>query len=82
MMVLCPEKALNYDDPGRHDLKQQTMRINDSSHRLQTRSGASSSIESGPRGTTFLSARAYHSGATPSARARLCRFLEAGHMPL
>jgi len=64
-MVLCLEKALNNDDPGRHDLKQQTMRINFSPHRLQTCSGASGSIETGPRGTTFLSARAYLSGATP-----------------
>jgi len=57
MIVLRLEKALRYDDPGRHDLKQQAMRINDSPHRLQTRSGASSSIETGPRGTT-LSVRA------------------------
>jgi hypothetical protein len=50
-------KALRYDDPGRHDLKQQAMRINDSPHRLQTCSGASGSIETDPRGTT-LSVRA------------------------
>jgi hypothetical protein len=53
MIILCLEKALRYDDPGWHDLKQQAMRINDSPHRLQTRSGASGSIETDPRGTTL-----------------------------
>ena len=47
-MVLCLKKAINYDDPGRHDLKQQTMRINDLPHRLQICSGASGSIEIRP----------------------------------
>jgi hypothetical protein len=58
MIVLCLEKALSYDDPGWHDLKQQAMRVYDSPHPLQTCSGASGSIETGPRGTTFRSAPA------------------------
>jgi hypothetical protein len=53
MMVLCLEKELRYDNPGRRDPKQQAMRINDSPDRLQTCSGASGSIESGLRGTAF-----------------------------
>lgn len=61
-MVLCLEKALRYDDPGRQDLKKQAIRVNDSPHRLQTCSGASGSIETDPRGTTFLFTR---SSATP-----------------
>jgi len=64
-MGLCLEKELRYDNPGRHDPKQQAMRINDSSRRLQTCSGASGAIESGPSGTRLLSARAYLSSATP-----------------
>ena len=51
VIVLFLEKALRYDNPGRHDQKQQTMRINDLPHRLQICSGASGTIESGPRGT-------------------------------
>jgi hypothetical protein len=65
MMVLCLEKELRYDNPGRRDSKQQAMRINDSPDRLQTCSGASGSIETDPRGMTFRSARAYLSGVTP-----------------
>jgi hypothetical protein len=65
MLVLCLEKALSYDDPGWHDLKQQAMRINDLPDRLQSCSGASGSIETDPRGTTFLSARVYLSSAKP-----------------
>jgi len=65
VIVLCLEKALSYDDPGRHDLKQQAMRINDSPDRSQTCSGASGSIETDPRGMTFRSERAYLSGVTP-----------------
>jgi hypothetical protein len=64
MMVLRLEKALSYDDPGWYDLKQQAMRINDLPDRLQSCSGASGSIETDPRGTAFLSARAYLSGVT------------------
>jgi hypothetical protein len=63
MIILRLEKALSYDDPGWHDLKQQAMRINDSHYRLQTRSGMSGPIETDSRGAT--SARAYISGATP-----------------
>src|ERR1700730_13415728 len=74
MIVVCLEKALSYDDPGRHDLKQQAMRINDSPDRSQTCSGASGSIGTDPRGTTFRSARAYLSGATPIRARRFAVF--------
>jgi len=68
MMVLWLEKELRYDNPGRHDPKQQAMRINDSPDRLQTCSGSSGSIE------TALHAAC--AGADVSLRrARLCRFL-------
>jgi hypothetical protein len=60
MIILRLEKSLSYDDPGWHDLKQQAMRINGSPHRLQTCSGASGSIETGPRVRP-----GYPSGATP-----------------
>jgi hypothetical protein len=80
MIVLCLEKALSYDDPGPHDAKQQAMRINDSPDRLQTCSGASTSIETNPRGKTFRSARAYLSGATPIRWHAALPFLEAGHV--
>jgi hypothetical protein len=79
-MVLCLEKELRYDNPGRHDPKQQVMRINDSSRRLQTCSGASGSIESGPSGTTLLSARAYLCSATPlRSRTALTFFVCRSH---
>jgi hypothetical protein len=81
MNVLCFEKALSYDDPGRRDLKQQAMRINDSAHRLHTCSGASGSFETGPRGTTLLSARAYLFGATPMRSRAALPFLNGGRMP-
>jgi hypothetical protein len=68
--LLCLEKELRYANPEKHDPKQQAMRINHSFDRLQTCSGASGSIETDPRGTTFLSARAYLFSPTTHALAR------------
>jgi hypothetical protein len=80
MNVLCFEKALSYDDPGRHDLKQQAMRINDSPHRLHTCSGASGSFETGPRARRCFP-RGVSFRRNTHALARGLAVLNAGHMP-
>jgi hypothetical protein len=82
MIVLRLEKALGYDDPGWHDLKQQAMRIIDSPHLIDCKPVQGRPAQSKltrmaqrfcPRGRIFP---AQHS----SARARFRRFLYAGRM--
>ena len=85
VIVLCLEKALSYDNQGRQHLKRQAIRINDSPHRLRTCSRASGAIETGPRGTTFLSASVragvFFQRATHALARGLASLLNAGHMP-
>jgi hypothetical protein len=80
---LCLEKALNYDNQGRQDLKRQAIRINDSPHRLHTCSKASGAIETDPRRTTFLSASVragvFFQRATHALARGLAILLNAGH---
>jgi hypothetical protein len=82
---LCLEKALSYDNLGRQDLKRQAIRINDSPRRLHTCSRGSGAIETGPRGTTFLSASVragvFFQRATHALAGALAIYLNAGHMP-
>ena len=82
MIVLRLEKALGYDDPGWHDLKQQAMRIIDSPHLIDCKPIQSRPAHSKltPHGTTFLSARAFLSGATPIRSRAVSPFFVPGRM--
>jgi hypothetical protein len=66
-MVLCLEKELRYDNPGRHDPKQHAMRINDSldCKPVQGRPAQSKPTRVARRFCPRVSTRTYLSGATP-----------------
>ena len=82
-MVLCLEKELRYDNPGRHDLKQQAMRINDSPASIANLfRGVRLDRNPNRVGRRFCPRGRIFPAQHPCLARGFAVFLYAGHMPL